>query len=175
MRRKNGFTILELLVVIAISAIVTGGSLATFSTFSKQQKLVNETQKMEDILATAKEKAISSENADICAQYGGNYTLAGYLVYITQAVNIQTTQVEGSCTDTTNPFSLEQRPLVSTYTIDPVVSVANLPITVKFAVITGSATVVGTMPITLQSSTSRKKCISISTVGLIDEVSCISP
>ncbi|MBW7960441.1 type II secretion system protein [Patescibacteria group bacterium] len=58
---KKGFTFIELLVMISIVLLVTGGSIAYYSTFNQHVKLKAEAKKFSDLISLAYKKAESSE------------------------------------------------------------------------------------------------------------------
>lgn len=164
---KHGFTILELVVVIAISATITAGGIASYSTFSKQQKLVNETKKFEDTLDTAREKAQASENADLC---DSGYSLFAYQVDVSDpdSNGLQNVSVSAFCVNGVNT----QNKQASSYPVDKSVTIQNTPFTVRFALLSGNVLVGAPFTYTLLSNSSKSKCVSISSLGVIDEISC---
>lgn len=72
----KGFTLLELLVVFGIIGILTGISIASYSTFNNTQSLQSAVRDVQNMLSTAKSRAISQVKPDVC----GEAPLSGYQV-----------------------------------------------------------------------------------------------
>ncbi len=157
---EKGFTLIELLVVIGIVLVLTGESLAYYSTFTQQKQLEAEAKKIADVLDLAKKKATASHIYTAC---DGGTDFAGYEVALLSSSKYQLNQccsAGGSCT----------AKIVSNYEFQSnAISIKSLTGAILFKPLSqGIAPNSLGNPITLKTATGQCMDISISPAGLID-------
>ncbi|PIY78951.1 MAG: hypothetical protein COY81_05215 [Candidatus Pacebacteria bacterium CG_4_10_14_0_8_um_filter_43_12] len=102
--KTTGFTLIEMLVAITILLLVTGGSMAAFSTFNDRRQVEETAKQAQQYFTLAQQKASVKETPQDCIT--DNRSLQGYRVAL--ASNSVTLQALcGSNLTDLNPYNLD--------------------------------------------------------------------
>jgi prepilin-type N-terminal cleavage/methylation domain-containing protein len=164
---SKGFTLVELIVVVSIIMIFSGMSFAYYNSFTSSKKVEKEAQQLLDILQSARQRAITGENAS----EGGTYIcsmanpFAGYRVDI----------ISGGTSYTLSVLCGAIPHTLSTLRVDHSLTVGILgTANVTFAAATGLSNSDESNPtrVTINQNAVCQKAVQVSASGLVEEVDC---
>ncbi|CAN5190713.1 hypothetical protein BH11PAT1_BH11PAT1_3360 [soil metagenome] len=148
---QKGFTLIELIIVISISSLLVGFTYSSFRLLNQSQALGKDANMVSTVLHEARAETLASKNGN---QYGVHFETSKIVLFIGPTYN--------SVTSTNINFPFNTLVTIST------ISILGGGSEVVFDRLTGDTSKTGTITLSLTSTPTSIRTITVSGAGLIE-------